>query len=245
MKNRLLKEIIVWLIIMTGLFVFSILTYIIAVNKGKLFGGLAIYKTVLKESTGLQVGTPVTIHGKNTGNIVKISLLPDGKVEIRFNVRKNHAFSLTKASFTQLKNSGALGDRFINIVTEDLSAEQLKKGSLIPYRESSNLLSLLTGDGGKTKKSLQSILAQIESLLAGLNQKGFGLLPKEDHKNITEILKSVKNILSHVEAGKGTLGALIKDRSLYNRLLVLLGQRPTNNYIQDLSQKSAKPLSRQ
>ena len=237
MKKNLLKEIIVWLIICAGLFIFASFVYIIGSNKGGFFKPAVIYKTTLSESSGIHVGTKISIHGKNTGNVVKTTLLPDGKVEVLFTVRKDHIFSLTESSVTELKNSGALGDRFINITTPDLSAKQLKKGALIPHQKSSSLLSVLTGNGGDAKQSVQSIIKEVKALLENINT---GFLAKNHQKDLTQILESLKNILKKVESGEGPLGALVNDPSLYNRLLVLLGQRPKNNYIQELSRKSQK-----
>ena len=241
MKKNLLREIIVWLIIFAGLVIFSLFAYIIASNRGNLLISLVNYKTILPESTGLYVGTKITIHGKNTGNIIKTTLRPDGKVEILFSVRKNHTFSITESSVTELKNSGALGDRFINILTQDLSAKKLKKGGLIPYQKSSSLLALLTG-GGEAKKSIQSLIAKTDDLIYNINT---GLLSSNHKENLTQILKSLKNILQKVESGQGTLGALIYDRSLYNRLLILLGERPSNKYLQDLSSQSQQQFKKQ
>ena len=238
MKNFLLKQIVVWLIIFTGLIIFSVFTYIIATNKSH-FLSITAYKTLLAESSGIYAGTKVTINGINTGNIIKIKLLPDGQVEVLFSVRKSHVFAITESSVVQLKNSGALGDRFINILTEDLSARPLQKGSLIPYQESFSLLSFLTGDGENSKQSIQGLIVRINKIFNSIDKKGVsGLLSQSHQEDLTQILKSAKNILKKVESGQGTLGALVNDRSLYNRLLVLLGQRPTKNYLQDLSQKS-------
>ena len=237
MKKDFLKEIVVWLLVFFGLLIFSVFAYIIGSNKGNFFTSIVTYQTILPESTGIYVGTKVTIHGKSTGNVIQTTLLPDGQVEARFVIRKNHVFSITETSLAQLKTSGALGDRYININTPDLSAKPLKKGSLIPYKESSTLLSAFIESGGDAKKSLQSIMTQIDGILGNLNKEGFGFLSQSDQKDLTQILKSTKNILKKVESGQGTLGALVNDRSLYNRLLVLLGQRPAN-YLQDLSKKS-------
>ena len=229
----------VWLIIFVGLIIFSIFAYIIATNKSSFLTVFMIYKTHLTESTGIYVGSKVTIHGTNTGNVIKTTFLPNGNIEVLFSVRKSHTFGVTKSSVVQLKNSGALGDRFINILTRDLFAPKLQRRALIPHEETSTLLSLLTESGGETKKSIQDIMVQIDELLKSIKNKGLpSLLSKNNKEDLTQILKSTKNILKKVEAGQGTLGALIHDRSLYNRLLLLLGQRPKNNYLQDLSRRS-------
>ena len=236
MKHSLLKEIVVWLLIGIGVIIFSIFAYIIGSSKGNFMSSIAIYKTVLPEATGIYAGTKVTIHGKNTGNVISTALLPSGEIRVRFSIREKHTFSLTESSFIELKNSGALGDRFINIVTKDLSATSLKRGALIPYKKSFDILSFLTG-GGKGSKNLAT---QIDGFLNRLNQKGLGFLSRKNQEDLTQILNSTKNILKKIESGQGTLGAVINDRALYNRLLVLLGQRPTKNYLQDLSQQSQK-----
>ena len=241
MKNFLLKEIVVWLLIFIGLVIFSVFTYIIAANKSSFLTSIVTYKTRLAESSGIYVGTKVTIHGTNTGNVIKINLLPDGYVEVLFSVKKHHIFGVTESSVVQLKNSGALGDRFINILTKNLSAPQLKKGSLVPYKKSSSLLSILTESEGGSNKSIRDIITKIDSLIDNFNKKGVsGLLSPYQQEDLTQILKSAKSILKKVDSGEGTLGAIINDRSLYSRLLILLGHQPKNNYLQDLSRRSRK-----
>ena len=241
MKNNLIKEFLVWFIVIVGIIVFSVFTYIIGVNKGQLFGTFVIYKTQMTEASGVYVGTKVTIHGKVTGNITEVKLLTSGEVELSFSVKKKHEFILTQSSVVELKNSGALGDRYLNIITSDLSAPHLKKGSVIPYKKTSNLLSLLMGEGEKTKKSSQNIFTNIQNLLEKFNEEGLpALLSKKDQKELSEILKQTSSILKKIESGEGTLGALINDRRVYDRLLVLLGERP-QNYLQGLTNRSKKP----
>lgn len=243
MKKNILKEIAVWFLIAGGLAVFAGFTYIIAGNKNS-FGSFVVYKTVLAESDGIYAGTKVSIHGKNTGNVIATRLLPDGQVETRFSVRKAHIFGITKSSVVYVKQAGALGDRFLNIVTKDMSAKQLKKGALIPYENAPSLLSFLNDSGGDVKESLNSALSEINSLLENLNQKtgkGDGLLlSQEQSADLSQILKSARNVLEKIDKGQGTLGALINDPELYHRLNVLLGRRPNNNYLRELSRKSQK-----
>ncbi|MCY4320796.1 MAG: MlaD family protein [Bdellovibrionaceae bacterium] len=242
MKKNLFKSIVVWIIVITGIIVFSIFTYIIGNNKGQLFGTFVIYRTQMKESSGIYVGTKVTIHGKITGNIVNVTILDNGEVELDFSVRKKHRFIITESSIVELKNSGALGDRYINIRTEDLSAPKLKKGSLIPYKKTSNLLSLFTGrEDSKSLQSLKDIFGSVNDLLDRLNKEGLkGVLSKSDQKELSQLLKHTNSVVRKIDSGEGTLGALINDKSLYNRALILLGERPKKGYLQDLTNRSKK-----
>ena len=245
MKKYLIKTTLVWLIVIAGVVIFSAFTFIIGTNQGRLLGSYKFYKTQLLDVSGLSVGSKVNIHGARTGNISEVEVLADGLIELTFSVKKAHLLILNSSSVVEMKNSGALGDRYINIITEDFLAPKIKAGSLIPYKKSSNLLSFFTEGGKKSKDSIQNILKQVESVLNQVNEKGIiDILSKEDKKELSEILKNANQLLksSHqilkkIESGQGALGALINDPSLYNRILVLLGERSKNNYLEELSSK--------
>ena len=83
------------------------------------------------------------------GNVTNLDILPDGSVELSFSVRKDHFFMINSSSVIEIKSSGALGDRYLNVRTKDLSAEKLKAGRQIPYKKSSNLLSFFMEDSKK------------------------------------------------------------------------------------------------
>ena len=245
MKNNLIKEIVVWLIIGIGLIVFFGFAIILGLNNGSFPGKYKKYKTKFDDASGMNIGSKVNIHGARTGNISDMKILPDGSIETTFTVRKDHLFMMNSSSVVQIKNAGALGDRYMNIVTEDLSAEQIKSGEMIPYKKSSNLLSFFTDSSKKSQNSLKDILKEVDNLLEQLNEKGFiDILSASDKKELSQILKNANKtlktthrILKKIESGEGTIGALVNDPSLYNRIQVLLGGRPKKNYLQELSVK--------
>ena len=241
MKNNLIKEIMVWMIIGIGLIIFLGLAIIIGLNQGSFPGNYKTYKTNLEDASGMNIGSKVNIHGARTGNISDMKILSDGSIEVTFSVRKDHLFMINKSTMVEIKNSGALGDRYMNIITKNLSAERVKKGSLIPYKKSSNLLSFFTEENKKSKNSIQEILKEVDVLLEQLGENGFiNILSPSDKKELSEILKNTNKILKKVESGEGTIGALVNDPGLYNRIQVLLGGRPKKNYLQDLTLKNKK-----
>ena len=239
MKKNFIKEIMVWMIIGAGLITFSGFAVIIGLNHGSFPGSYKYYKTHFKDASGMNIGSKVNIHGARTGNISGMEILPNGSIEVTFSVRKNHLFMINSSSVVEIRNSGALGDRYVNILTKDLSAERVKSGSLLPYKKSSNLLSFFTEDNKKSKNSIQEILKEVDTLLEQFNEKGIvNILSPSDKKELSEILKSMNKILKKIESGEGTIGALVNDPSLYNRVQVLLGGRPKKNYLQDLTLKN-------
>ncbi|MBC6415137.1 MAG: MCE family protein [Bdellovibrionales bacterium] len=250
MKKYLIKKLLVGTILIVGIVIFSIYVVVIGSNQGGLLGRYIKYKTQLKDSSGLYVGSKVNIQGAKTGNVLKLAILQNGVVEVVFSVKKIHLFMIRTSSFVEIKNSGALGDRYINIITKDFSGSKLKSGSLIPYKKNSSLISFFLEGNNKSHNSLQNIFKQLESLLEQVSEKGvLDVLSKKEGKEFSELLKNANlllkstdefvnrtnRVLKKIEQGQGTLGALINDPSLYNRVLVLLGERPKNNYLEDLS----------
>ena len=267
MKNFFWKQLTVWMIVTAGIVIFIALTVIIGQSRGSLFKPTAKYKSVFKETRGIYVGSEITIHGKRTGNVVKTKLLSDGLVEVVFTAQKSHSFIINETSRAHLKTQGALGDRYINITTDDLSAAQLPEGSFIPSALEWDIISIFTGGSKGAAQNLKTLLKQANDFIESLNKKGLPeFISGESKKDLREMLKTAKSVLKKIDSGKGTLGALVNDksvyektesilkkidsgegslgavinnRSMYNRLLAILGEKPKHNYLKDLSKKSS------
>lgn len=224
MKNFALKQLAVITILIGGAIGFTVLTIIIGTNDGTFLKSPILYKSIYSEVSGLNVGSVVTIHGTRTGNVVKTNLLENGKIEVTFSIKKDHDFIINQSTTAQLKTQGVLGDRYINVETTDLSAPKLNVGDMITTKPPLDILSLL-GGSGDSKKSVNHFVKELGRFMKNLNdQGGFG-----------SVLGPLKRILKKVDSGQGSLGALINDRNAYNRLLILLGEKPKYNYLKDLS----------
>ncbi|MGI9549476.1 MAG: MlaD family protein [Bdellovibrionales bacterium] len=235
MKFFFMKQVVVGTILLVGISVFIALTIIIGNSDGTFLKSPNIYKSVYNEVRGIYVGSEVTIHGTRTGNVIHMKLLKDGKIEVAFTIKKDHVFMINESSTAQLKTQGALGDRYINIATKDLSAAPLAAGKYLPTAPSLDILSLISG-GEKNKKSLESLVGGLDQFMQNLNE-GDGILSPSNRRDISTILRTLRRIAQKVDSGEGSLGALINNKRAYNRLLILLGERP-KNYLNDLSNKS-------
>lgn len=222
MKNFIWKQFIVGLIVVVGLSLFVFLTIVISNNYGSFFRSSYTYKSIFKSSDGLFIGSEVTLHGTRTGNVVGVKILTNGLIEVAYTVRKNHAFMVNQSTKVGFKNKGMLGDRYINMTTSDLSASSIPDNSIIPVIETPDISSVM--------KSLGSMISQLEKK----GRKGKSV------NQLSSILSSLDNILKKIDKGQGSLGALINNKSLYNRLLILLGEKPRRSYLRDLSKRPSK-----
>ncbi|MCY4512356.1 MAG: MlaD family protein [Bdellovibrionales bacterium] len=229
MKKFFTKQLIVAIFMIVGLGVLIKVTLIMGKNRMTIFHSVSIYRSIFKDTRGVYIGSEVTVHGVRTGNVIKTKVLPDGTVEISFTTLKKHAFAINQSSIVQLKTLGMLGDRYVNIFTPDLEAQPLKKGSLIPSKIAPNLMNLLSG--GNKKNNIQDLIQSTQTLLESANSL---------MEDLSQTMEKTNNILTKIEKGEGTLGALIHNRSLYNRVLTLLGEKPRHNYIKELYKKSSK-----
>ena len=241
MSRFSIKQLVVIVIVLIGLVLFSAITFITGQNKGTLFKPMNFYTSIFKEARGVQVGTEVTIHGVRTGNVTNVKILKDGKVQVTYGSMKKHSFMINQSSTAQLKVQGALGDRYISITTKDLEEEPLLPNSSIPSKASLDLMELISGSGNK--KSVQTILDEVAYFVESLNDRKVvdtlnKVLSEANSSSINEILKSVKSIVKKIDKGKGSLGALVNNPSLYRRILILLGKKPAS-YMNDLSEESS------
>lgn len=229
MKSFFAKQLVVAVFVITGLVVLVSVTLVMGKNRMTVFQSVTVYRSIFKNTRGIYTGSEVTIHGVRTGNVIKAKVLPDGTVEISFTTLKKHAFVINQSSVVHLKTLGVLGDRYVNIFTPDLSAPPLEKGALIPSQSTLGLMNLLSGNN--KKDDLQDLMQSTQTLM----ESATTLM-----EDLSQTVEKANKILKKIEQGEGSLGALINNRDLYNRVLILLGEKPRHNYIKDLYKKSAK-----
>lgn len=222
MKNFFVKQMVVLAFVIIGLAVLVSVTLIMGKNRMTGFQPVIVYRSIFKSTRGIYAGSEVTIHGVRTGNVINTKILQDGNVEVSFTTLKEHAFIINQSSVIQLKTLGVLGDRYMDISTPDLEAPPLEKGALIPSQSSSEIINLFSDD--KKSNDLTDLIQSTKTFL----------------EEFSQTIARVNRILKKIEEGQGSLGAVINNRDLYNRILNLLGEKPRHKYIKELYQKSSE-----
>lgn len=217
--------------------------YILLLGENQTFFNLTSkYKMEFKKVDGLFSGSVVTVNGVPAGNVTGIHFLQStGDVQVTISVLRKFTPVVTDQSEAMLATKGFLGDKYIAITTAGEKGKKLPAGSYIPTRKIPGIIGLLGGKDTADKVSsiLDELLIAIRSLNSEKTLKKAGktvhnvsnMFSEGKSQEVSQILKRLNSILTKIDEGEGTAGALINNKNLYNRLLSLLGRRPYHKYL--------------
>lgn len=248
--------------IFLGIGLLAVLVSILLLGGDKaFFTSYVTLKARFSEVQGLFPGSVVSLAGVPVGNIKRIDFVPsENKLEVTLQVNRAYQNRLVEGTVAEVKTQGALGDRYIYLAPGAPGGKVLQDEALIPSVEV-DYLKLLTdresgvarivdlvkemhilvatiNNNGKTAQmmnnltdasaKLKSTLGQLDSLLADIH----GEIP--ENKKLRTALISLSNVLEKLDQGKGTLGQLINDPSVYQNLKSILGGSPRNTYMKNM-----------
>ena len=226
--------------------VICLFAYIFLLGGNRTYFNLtAQYKVKFSSVEGLFTGSVVTINGVSAGNVKNIHFIQKtGEVEAVISVMRRYAPVITDEAHAVLATKGLLGDKYIAIKTTGQKGRPLPMGSYIPVQPVTGVLGVLGGSkGGNT---VSAILDELLLFIRALNgekttQKLSNMLSEEKSREVSRILKRLNSILTKIDEGEGTAGALINNKNLYNRVLTLLGRRPYDKYLPSLVEEKSRP----
>jgi phospholipid/cholesterol/gamma-HCH transport system substrate-binding protein len=145
---------------------------------------------------GLPNGADVRVGGIHEGTIARVQLPrgPNDKVRVLMDLKKATRNVIKKDSVAAIRSEGLVGDKYVEITFGSDSAPQVDNGDLIqgePPLEFSDLMK-------KTNGLLDSAGGAMQ--------------------NIGSTAEDLKSISSKINQGTGTMGALVNDKSVYQRI---------------------------
>lgn len=213
-----------------------------------LFKKQSLLKVEFKEVQGLATGSVVSFAGINVGNIKSIEYQPSSQtVELILSVDSDSIKRMTEDTVAEVRTQGALGDKYIYLIPGSPDLPSLKDGSKIKSNDSSGIIEVISQRGGEAEKvfeiihelhrvakalnkdnrseeifknlteasrDLRSVASESKVLLTKLNQEGAG--------SLNSTLQKLDRVVTKIDQGQGTLGALINDPSLHQSLKSLL-----------------------
>ncbi len=258
MENRRTVEIRVGIFVAIGLLM-TITSIFLLGGDRVLFTSYMDLKVHFKEVQGLAPGSVVSLRGVVIGNIDQIKFDETTKELIAIlKVESSYNPMLTEGSTAEIKTQGALGDKIVYVTPGPASSKPLPDGGTLLALEGTDLMSVITSRGeGVTR--VFDIINELYALVKSINSEGRvstilnhlstasgkltdtltqtqtmieemrRIIPKDDQ--LSKSLTHLNSILSKVDSGKGTLGALINDPAIHSQLQSFLGTSSQSKYL--------------
>lgn len=208
----------------TRLGVFVALVVIAAVLIIEILGGIENFKpgyhiqALFNSVQELKVGDRVKTAGVEVGRVEKIELA-DNKVRVSMKLYSNA--TVKTDSVATIKFTGLMGQYFVAIDFGSPGAPRATDGAILSTVEQPDLSAIMA--------KLDSAASGIENLTKSFtgdkidNLLGpFTDFLKQNSGPLTATIGNIKSITSQISEGKGTVGKLIYEDSLYNSALATI-----------------------
>lgn len=224
-KKRVSSEMLVGILVLIGIVLLFYMSF--RIGKFGAFGqqGYEIMVT-LNNANGLDARSPVQIAGIEVGRIKTIKL--EGYSALTTLLIK-HGIKIPTDSKASVRTQGTLGDKYIEIIPGKEQTYLADGGKITDVTATADLDEILAQVGvaakdfGETISSFKGIIGEQEK--ANLRKSleniqtvsgDFRELVAKNKDNVGRIVNNLETISKDIEGGKGTIGKLVKDDTLYN-----------------------------
>jgi phospholipid/cholesterol/gamma-HCH transport system substrate-binding protein len=195
--------------------------------------------TAFGKVTGLRVGTPVRLAGLEAGEVLEIVLpaYPSDKFGVRMRLREDVRSLVRTDSVAGVQTDGIVGGAFIQIAVGTDAAPIVAPGATITGndpiefadliqegRDTFRLLSREVIDVGEDVSAALVVLTDTVTTANGVIAEVGGSAGKlaatgvEAMEEVRGTVAEARVIVSNLKDGQGTIGQLLTDRELYDRL---------------------------
>jgi phospholipid/cholesterol/gamma-HCH transport system substrate-binding protein len=202
----------------TRLGIFFALALIAGIVLVELAGGFNFFKQGVRIRARfntvqeLQKGDPVKMAGVEIGRVETIKLV-ENRVEVTVKVSKDA--EIKTDSKATVKFTGLMGQNFVSISFGSRTAPKISDRAELETTEQADLSSIMT--------KLDNVATGVEGLAKNLGGDNLNNLlgpfvdfMKQNNPRLTTILLNMQTVSSQIAEGKGTMGKLISDETLYS-----------------------------
>jgi phospholipid/cholesterol/gamma-HCH transport system substrate-binding protein len=164
----------------------------------------------------LKAGDPVKLAGVDVGKVRSIRI-NSGKVEVLMDV--DPAAEIRTDSKAVIKFTGLMGQNFVAIDFGSQNSPALAPDAILETREQPDLAAIMA--------KLETAADGMQNMSKSFSGEDFGKLlgpltdlVKDNQPRIAMILGNLQNLTTTMNEGKGTLGRLMKEDTLYANTLV-------------------------
>jgi phospholipid/cholesterol/gamma-HCH transport system substrate-binding protein len=256
METTLSHEIKVGIFALIGVVLFC-LSIILLGGARFIFSHTYTLKVHMPQVQGLAKGSVVSLSGVPVGNIEEIAFVPGtANVEVSLGIQMAVQPRITEGSLASVKTQGALGDKYVYIEPGPAAAPPIQSGAVLPMDKTPDLFDVIASKGAELGQIVE-VIKEVHTLFQNINEDGrsrklmsnlvdsseqlgkFLTEGRETFKSLrVDAIAPLSSVMKKIDSGQGSLGALINDPSLHNRLMGMLGEPPRNKFLKPLIRDS-------
>ena len=193
---------------------------------------------------GLRKGAFVQLAGINIGYVdqLRFSKSETHKdIEVVLILNESYKNEIRQDSEFKIETQGLLGDKYIYVTLGSESLPVLPENAVIVGKEAASFLQMAQ-EGSDTLKEVKLAAKSLNDTLSHFS------LNTDSKKKLDEILSNLQggsqhlsSVLAGIDRGEGTLGALVKDPSLYQDVRSLLGHANRNTVLKTWIRSAVQP----
>jgi len=233
-----MRSAIVGAFVLGGLLLFAGGLFLIG-DRRMLFSRQFELYTTFGKVTGLQVGTTVRVAGLDAGEVLEIALpsKPSEKFRVHMRLREDVRPLVRTDSAAAVQTDGIVGSAFIQVGVGTDTARAVSPGDTITGIDPIEFADLIQ-EGRETFRTVSreiiDVKEDVSMALAALTEtveaaNGIIAATGEDLRTLAATsakiaeevhgtMADTRAVVADVKAGRGTIGQLLTDRALYDRL---------------------------
>jgi phospholipid/cholesterol/gamma-HCH transport system substrate-binding protein len=215
-----------------GIVLFAIGLFLIGERRMIFQTKFTVY-TEFSRISGLQPGAPVKVNGMGAGEveIIEVPAGPASKFRVRFRVREDLHPLVRTDSVASIQTEGIVGGTFLFVNAGSDAAPPVPDEGTIPGREPFEMADLMqqmsetirtvndtikalrgdveaaVGDVADTARKANDLITDISDDVAAISESG------------RRIMADTQGIIAGLQQGQGTIGRLIKEDDIYQRVV--------------------------
>ena len=257
MANRRINNVKLGLFVTAGVFFLVLLLYTIGKNH-HLFGDTFEIRARFHNARGLMPGNNIRYAGIDAGTVRDVKVIDDSTIEARLLVKAEMRTYIKKNARAYISTDGIMGNKLVNIEPAAAGAPAIEEGDVLLSKKGADtdeMLAILNN----TNNDLAIIAASLKTTISRINASksiwsilGDSSLPKNVRasfsrfrnasENMEHMMSDLESAAADINAGRGTLGQLIKDTAVSHSIMEALAQVQKAGKDMDSTSLSVKTL---
>jgi phospholipid/cholesterol/gamma-HCH transport system substrate-binding protein len=233
MARRIANHLRLGIFVIAGLFFLVLLLYMIGKNQN-LFGSTFLLKARFENASGLMPGNNVRFAGINAGTVKEVMVLNDTTIEVTMLIKTKMQQFIRKNAEASVGSDGLMGNKLVNITSRKTPSPVVEENDILTSGKSMDTEEMLKTLGA-TNDDLSEIVNGLKTTITRINNSSAiwqilndNSLPANLRSSLSNVRSStagmnqmvgdLQMVINNVRSGKGTVGALLVDTSLYHNL---------------------------